>query len=106
MGFLVFFYYDYIYFKFYMEINREIFFNLKIYVIELEIYWLVFCDICIIIYEDEWVKYILNWIMLYDIIYFYKYKVSKEFVFFINVVNELVYDFNNCLKYILVIDCY
>lgn len=101
-----FFYYDYIYFKFYMEINREIFFNLKIYVIELEIYWLVFCDICIIIYEDEWVKYILNWIMLYDIIYFYKYKVSKEFVFFINVVNELVYDFNNCLKYILVIDCY
>lgn len=76
-----------------MEINREIFFNLKIYVIELEIYWLVFCDICIIIYEDEWVKYILNWIMLYDIIYFYKYKVSKEFVFFINVVNELVYDF-------------
>lgn len=44
--------------------------------------------------------------MLYDIIYFYKYKVSKEFVFIINVVNELVYDFNNCLKYILVIDCY
>lgn len=36
--------------------------------------------------------------MLYDIIYFYKYKVSKEFVFIINVVNELVYDFNNCLK--------
>lgn len=101
-----FFYYDYTYFKFYTETNREIFSNLKTHATELEIYWSVLCDTCITTYEDEWVKYILNRIMPYDIIHFYKHKASKEFAFFTNAVNESAHDFNNRSKYISVTDCY